>query len=83
MSKEEMVYHLKDFASSIWQIHPFGEGNTRTVTVFMIKYLRSLGLTIDNEPFKKHARYFRYALILDNAVILKKDLSIFELHPKS
>lgn len=70
-SPEEMVKHIKKFISGIWQIHPFGEGNTRTVTVFMIKYLRSLGFTVDNEPFKKNSRYFRDALVLDNAKLNK------------
>ena len=70
---EEMVKHLKKFVSGIWQIHPFGEGNTRTVTVFMIKYLRSLGFEVDNSPFKENARYFRDALVLDNAKLLKKN----------
>ena len=68
----EMVKHLKTFFSGIWQIHPFGEGNTRTTTVFMIKYLRSLGFEIDNQPFKDNARYLRDALVLDNAKLLKK-----------
>lgn len=70
-SPEEMVKHIKKFISGIWQIHPFGEGNTRTVTVFMIKYLRSLGFTVDNEPFKENSRYFRDALVLDNAKLNK------------
>lgn len=29
------VKHLAKFASDIWQIHPFGEGNTRATAVFM------------------------------------------------
>ncbi|MBF0778817.1 Fic family protein [Streptococcus cuniculi] len=70
---EEMVEHLQRFISGIWQIHPFGEGNTRTVTVFMIKYLRVLGFEIDNSPFKEKARYFRDALVLDNATVAKKN----------
>ncbi|HFU4228457.1 TPA: Fic family protein [Streptococcus suis] len=44
--------------SGIWQIHPFGEGNTRTVTVFLIKYLRTFGFNIGNRPFHNHASYF-------------------------
>lgn len=66
-TREEIVNHIRKFISGIWQIHPFGEGNTRTVTVFMIKYLRSLGFDLDNTPFKNHSRYFRDALVLDNA----------------
>ena len=39
LSKEIMVQHIQSFISGIWQIHPFREGNTRTITVFLIKYL--------------------------------------------
>ena len=35
-------------------IHPFGEGNTRTTAVFTIKYLNSLGFSVNNEPFEKN-----------------------------
>ncbi len=71
-SSEEIVQHLKEFMSGIWQIHPFREGNTRTVTVFMIKYLRYMGFEVDNTPFQQHARYFRDSLVLDNAKKLKQ-----------
>ena len=39
----EKVHRLAIFASRIWQVHVFGEGNTRTTAVFLIKYLRSKG----------------------------------------
>lgn len=55
-----------DFMSRLWQIHPFREGNTRTVAVFVILYLRRLGFTVDSEPFASHAQYLRDALVLDN-----------------
>ena len=29
LSKEEIVKHLTRFIANIWQVHPFGEGNTR------------------------------------------------------
>ena len=51
LSKEEAVKHLTRFIANIWQIHPFGEGNTRTTAVFTIKYLNSLGFDVNNEPF--------------------------------
>ena len=44
------------------QIHPFGEGNTRTTAVFLIKYLRTLGFQVDNDTFRKHSWYFRNAI---------------------
>ena len=47
----------------LWQIHPFAEGNTRTVAVFSELYLNSLGFATANEPFELHARFFRDALV--------------------
>lgn len=72
LDKKAIVAHIQSFMSGIWQIHPFREGNTRTITVFLIKYLRSLGFKIDNDPFQKHAKYFRDALVLDNAKLVNK-----------
>lgn len=62
----QVVKHISNFVSGIWQIHPFGEGNTRTTAVFTIKYLRQLGFKVDNEPFKAHSWYFRNALVRAN-----------------
>ena len=44
LSMDEIIHHLAVFVSRLWQIHVFGEGNTRTTAVFFIKYLRTLGL---------------------------------------
>lgn len=60
------VKRISNFVSGIWQIHPFGEGNTRTTAVFTIKYLRQLGYKVDNEPFKENSWYFRNALVRAN-----------------
>lgn len=50
----------------MWQIHAFGEGNTRTTAVFTIQYLRSLGFNVENDLFAKHSWYFRNALVRAN-----------------
>lgn len=47
----------------LWQVHPFYEGNTRTIAVFSELYLNYLGFNVTNEPFEKHARYYRDALV--------------------
>ena len=60
------ISRLARFTSSIWQVHPFCEGNTRTTAVFIIKYLRSLGYNVNNDLFKEHSLYFRNALVLSN-----------------
>ena len=68
------IQHIVQFISGIWQIHAFGEGNTRTTAVFAIKYLRSFGFEIDNEMFAKHSWYFRNALVRANFSDLKNNI---------
>ena len=57
------------------QIHPFGEGNTRTTAVFLIKYLRSFGFAINNDLFAAHSWYFRNALVRANYSNRDKSIS--------
>lgn len=66
LSTAEIIGHLVSFVARLWQIHLFDEGNTRTTAVFFIKYLRTLGFTVDNTAFSKHAWYFRNALVRAN-----------------
>ncbi|MBR3777541.1 MAG: Fic family protein [Kiritimatiellae bacterium] len=64
--KESFIEHFTTFISGIWQIHPFREGNTRTVALFAIKYLRSLGYQASNDLFAAKSWYFRNALVRAN-----------------
>lgn len=66
LSPSEMIVHFARFISGLWQIHPFGEGNTRTTVVFAIKYLRSMGFDVNNDLFAAHSWYFRNALVRAN-----------------
>lgn len=57
---------LQQFCHTIaflWQVHPFAEGNTRTIAVFSELYLNYLGFNVTNESFEKHSRFFRDALV--------------------
>lgn len=74
LSKEDTIKHITRFVANIWQIHPFGEGNTRTTAVFTIKYLRTLGFEVNNESFDKHSWYFRNALVRANYTNIKKSI---------
>ena len=60
------IEHLAEFVSHMWQVHPFKEGNTRTIAVFTELYLDHLGFDAANEPFANNARYFRDALVRAN-----------------
>ena len=71
---QQSIQHIAKFISGIWQIHAFGEGNTRTTAVFAIKYLRSLGFEIDDTLFAEHSWYFRNALVRANYNDLKNNI---------
>ena len=72
LSVEASVRHLAKFASDIWQIHPFCEGNTRATAVFMIKYMKTFGFRVNNDAFEKNSWYFRNALVRANYNNLQK-----------
>ena len=71
LSMDEIIHHLAVFVSRLWQIHIFGEGNTRTTAVFFIKYLRTLGFDATNDIFAENAWFFRNALVRANYNDLK------------
>ena len=74
LSMDEIIHHLAVFVSRLWQIHIFGEGNTRTTAVFFIKYLRTLGFSVTNDIFAENAWYFRNALVRANYTNLQKGI---------
>lgn len=57
---------MERFVSGLWQIHAFGEGNTRTTAVFTILYLHHIGFKVSNYIFAQHSWYFRNALVRAN-----------------
>lgn len=71
LDMSETIRHLAMFVARLWQIHVFGEGNTRTTAVFFIKYLQTLGFAVTNDMFANHAWYFRNALVRANYQNLK------------
>ena len=66
LNQNELIQHISKFTSSIWQVHAFGEGNTRTIAVFIEKYLNNMGFNVNNDMFKEHSKYFRNALVRSN-----------------
>ena len=66
MNIVDVINNITNFSSSIWQIHPFREGNTRSTALFIEKYLVSLGYDVDNTMFKEKSVYYRNALVRSN-----------------
>jgi fido (protein-threonine AMPylation protein) len=73
LSEQDIIEHIAHFISNLWQIHTFGEGNTRTTAIFLIKYLRKLGFkNVNNDLFANHSWYFRNALVRANYEYLSR-----------
>ena len=64
LQTEKFSKHL----AALWKVHPFREGNTRTVTYFCCQYVCENGVMMDGEVFAKHSDYLRNALVAANAV---------------
>ncbi len=75
LDRQEVIEHLAHFTSNLWQVHAFGEGNTRTTAVFLMKYIRKLGFKgVDKDLFAEHSWYFRNALVRANYEDLSKGI---------
>lgn len=66
LDEPSRLAHLSSFIAGLWQIHPFGEGNTRTTAVFLLQYLRKMGYEWNAKPFAESSLYFRNALVRAN-----------------
>ena len=74
-SIDEAISHLTRFCANLWQIHAFGEGNTRSMAVFMIKYLQTLGFKTTNDLFATNSWYFRNAWVRANYSNLQEGIT--------
>lgn len=75
LNLQEIIEHIAHFTSYLWQIHIFGEGNTRTTAIFLIKYLRKLGFKkVNNDLFADYSWYFRNSLVRANYEDLSKGI---------
>lgn len=50
--------------AELWQIHPFREGNTRTIITFACEFANKNGFPMDKELLSEHAGYTRDALVI-------------------
>lgn len=63
LAEDEIILHLSQFAATLFRVHPFDHGNVRTMAVFLLRYLRSLGYREMADTFAEGAVYFRGALV--------------------
>ena len=76
LNKEDLLEWIAFFTAGIWHIHPFNEGNTRTIAVFSILLLRPLGYDIHTDVFADHSWYFRNAMVRANYMNEQKHIHV-------
>ena len=67
-SFEKRVSTYSDYMAKLWKVHPFREGNTRTIVTFCAMFIEEQGIYIDSRLFKDHAEYMRDALVAASAI---------------
>jgi len=64
LAKEDFIHLFTRMIAEIWKIHPFREGNTRTVSAFAYLFLKQYGYDFNAGLISHHAKYFRNALVM-------------------
>lgn len=60
---EETAEKFAKLIAALWQVHPFREGNTRTVIVFALQYSEYFGFKMNRQLFQEHFGYLRDAFV--------------------
>ncbi len=64
MPREAFVSAVVRCFAKIWQIHPFREGNTRTVVMLLTFFVEHYGYHMDQELLAESAGYVRDAFVM-------------------
>ena len=67
MNRLQLSKEFCDSLAALWRIHPFREGNTRTIVTFCCQYADEMGFPINRKLFEENSRYVRTALVAYNA----------------
>lgn len=67
-SFDSRVHKFSDCLAGLWKVHPYREGNTRTVVTFCCLFIEAQGIYIESDLFRDNASYMRDALVAANAV---------------
>jgi len=66
LSYNKFIFNISILSSKLWRTHPFMDGNTRIVSLYIQKYLQFLGYDVSNDFFKQNWFYFRNSLVKSN-----------------
>ena len=63
-SKKEIISKIVRVISSVWQVHAFREGNTRTICLYLYFFMKKYNLKLKIDFIGEHSKFFRNALVL-------------------
>lgn len=63
LSIDETAKIYVEKVAELWQVHPFREGNTRTIITFATQFANANGFNMDKQLLKESAGYVRDALV--------------------
>ena len=63
-SREKFAFALAKYFPPIWQVHPFREGNTRSVVMMMSLFVEHHGFYMDHELLAASAGYVRDSFVM-------------------
>jgi len=66
LSKPKLIIDISSMILKLWRIHPFREGNTRTITTFLFFFLKNNGFSLNVELLMKNVKFFRNALVMSS-----------------
>ena len=67
LSLDQKAMEFSDCMASLWKVHPFREGNTRTTVTFFCDFAESKGFGLKRELLKDNSVYLRRALVAASA----------------
>ena len=63
LSTDEASERFAKLIAKLWQVHPFREGNTRTIITFATLFAGRHGFSMNKQLLRDHAAYVRDALV--------------------
>lgn len=64
LTREEFVKKLVPSFAKVWRVHPFREGNTRTVVMMMTLFVEYYGYYMDQDLLASSAGYVRNSFVM-------------------
>jgi cell filamentation protein len=68
LDADKKAEYFSKCMAELWKVHPFREGNTRTVITFCCDFAAQNGFRLNRELFKDNSAYVRRALVAASAV---------------